>query len=110
VWGILEPCTGQMVMITVSDPSSCAQTGRRPAPLVRAAIPRAPHPPAYVAKLQRAWRVIVPIRGRLTPRIMARAFPTQLAALRWLASADGEDAVAHERGQHRPSASVQDSL
>jgi hypothetical protein len=69
----------------------------RPEPLVRPAVPRAAHPPAYVAKLRKAWRVVVPVRGRLSPRLIAREFPTQSAALRWLASEDGQRAVAQER-------------
>jgi hypothetical protein len=94
--------TGQTVMVTVPDPSSSASflKGSRPEPLVRAAIPRAPHPPAYVAKLQKAWRVVVPIRGRLSPRVIARAFPSQSAAMSWLATEDGQSAVARERSGH----------
>src|SRR3954470_16816596 len=73
------------------DPSRPASTrmNLRPEPLVRVAVPRAAHPPAYVAKLRKAWRVVVPVRGRLSPRLIAREFPTQSAALRWLASEDG---------------------
>ena len=85
-------------------PSASFLKGSRPEPLVRAAIPRAPHPPPYVAKLRKAWRVIVPIRGRLSPRILARAFPTQSAALSWLASDDGQNAVARERAGYQHSA------
>jgi hypothetical protein len=99
-------CTGQTVMVTVPDPSSSASAPKAPrsAPLARTALPRAPHPPAYVAKLRKAWRVVVPIRGRLSPRVIAREFPTQLAALSWLASEDGQTAVARERSGHRHSA------
>ena len=71
--------------------------GPRSEPLVQAALPRAPHAPAYVAKLRKAWRVVVPIRGRLSPRVIARAFPSQSAAFHWLASEDGQNAVARER-------------
>jgi hypothetical protein len=89
-------------MATVPDPLSSASflKGSRPEPLLRAAIPRAPHSPPYVAKLRKAWRVVVPIRGRLNPRVIARAFPTHSAALSWLASADGQNAVARERSGH----------
>ena len=81
------------------DPSRPASTrmNLRPEPLVRPAVPRAAHPLAYVAKLRKAWRVVVPVRGRLSPRLIAREFPTQSAALRWLASEDGQRAVAQER-------------
>jgi hypothetical protein len=99
-------CTGQTVMVTVPDPSSSASAPKAPRsePLARTALPRAPHPPAYVAKLRKAWRVIVPIRGRLSPRVIAREFPTQSAALSWLASEDGQTAVARERSGHQHSA------
>jgi hypothetical protein len=88
-------------MIALSDPSPSAspRTGLRSEPLVRAAVPRAPHAPAYVAKLRKAWRVVVPIRGRLNPRMIAREFPTQSAALSWLASEEGQNAVACERSE-----------
>src|SRR5215204_5797009 len=90
-------------MVTVPDPSSSASflKGSRSEPLVRPAIPRAPHPPAYVAKLRKAWRVVVPIRGRLSPRVIARAFPSQSAALSWLATEDGQSAVARERAGYQ---------
>jgi hypothetical protein len=104
----LALCTGQtvMVMVTVPDPLSSASflNGSRPKPLVWAAIPRAPHPPAYVAKLRKAWRVVVPIRGRLSPRVIAHAFPTQSAALSWLASGEGQSAVAGARSGPQQSA------
>src|SRR5215204_4331852 len=89
-------------MVTVPDPSSSASflKGSRSEPLARPAIPRAPHPPTYVAKLRKAWRVVVPVRGRLNPRVIARAFPTEAAALSWLASDDGQNAVARERSGH----------
>jgi hypothetical protein len=94
-------CTGQIVMVTVPNPSSASfLNGSRSEPLVRTAIPRAPHPPAYVAKLRKAWRVVVPVRGRLSPRVIARAFPTQSAAVHWLTSQEGQDAVARERSGH----------
>ena len=72
----------------------------RPEPLARPVVPRASHPSAYVAKLRKAWRVVVPIRGRLTPRLIAREFPSQSAAFHWLASEDGQSEVAHERNGH----------
>ena len=105
VLSTLALCIGQTVMVTVPDPSSSASflKGPRSEPLVRAAIPRAPHAPAYVAKLRKAWRVIVPIRGRLSPRIITREFPTQSAAFHWLASEEGQTAVVRERSGHRQS-------
>ena len=106
VLSIVDPCTGQTVTITVPDPppSTVPRKGPRFEPLARPVAPRAPHPPAYVAKLRKAWRVIVPIRGRLSPRVIAREFPTQLAALSWLASKDGQNAVARERAGSQHSA------
>ena len=93
-------------MVTVPGPSSSAPflKGSRSEPLVRPAIPRAPHPPAYVAKLRKAWRVVVPIRGRLSPRVIARAFPSQSAALSGLVSKEGQTAVARERAGYQHSA------
>jgi hypothetical protein len=106
VLSTLALCTGQIVMVTVPDPSSSASflKGPRSKPLVRPAIPRAPQAPAYVAKLRKAWRVVVPVRGRLSPRVIAREFPTQSAALSWLASEDGQNAVARERAGSQHSA------
>ena len=59
------PLHRQTVMIPNPLPSAPSLKGPRSEPLVRAAPPRAPHAPAYVAKLRKAWRVVVPIRGRL---------------------------------------------
>jgi hypothetical protein len=93
-----------MITVSAPSPSASSRTGLRSGPLVRTAVPRAPHAPAYVAKLRKAWRVVVPIRGRLSPRIIAREFPTQSAALSWLASEEGQNAVACERSGHWHSA------
>src|SRR3954470_15756421 len=92
----LALCTGWTVMVTVPDFASSRKEPRSE-PLLRAALSRAPHPPAYVAQLRKAWRVVVPVRGRLSPRVIARAFPTQSAALSWLATEEGQSAVARER-------------
>src|SRR5215207_103479 len=100
----INPLYPQTVMIPNPLPSAPSLKRPRSEPLVRAAPPRAPHPPAYVAKLRKAWRVVVPVRGRLSPRVIARAFPTQLAALSWLASNEGQTAVARERAGPRQSA------
>ena len=91
----------QTVMIPNPLPSAPSLKGPRSEPLVRVAPLRAPHAPAYVAKLRKAWRVVVPIRGRLSPRIIARAFATQSAAFHWLASDDGQNAVAREQAGHQ---------
>jgi hypothetical protein len=106
VLSTLALCTGHTVMVMVTVPLSSASLlkGSRSAPLVRPVAPRAPHAPAYVAKLRKAWRVIVPVRGRLSPRVIARAFPSQSAALSWLASNEGQTAVARERTGSQHSA------
>ena len=95
--------SGHTVMVTVPDLAS-SRKEPRPEPLGRAALPRAPHPPAYVAQLRKAWRVVVPVRGRLSPRVIARAFPSRSAALSWLATEEGQSAVARERSGPRQSA------
>ena len=48
------------------------------------------HPPAYVLQIKRQWRVIVPIRGKLTPKICATEFPSRGTAEAWLRSDEGE--------------------
>jgi len=98
------PLHRQTIMIPNPLPSAPSLKGPRSEPLVRPAIPRAPHPPTYVAKLRKAWRVVVPVRGRLSPRIIAREFPTQSAALTWLSSEEGQNAVACERARYQHSA------
>jgi hypothetical protein len=55
------------------------------------------HSPAYVAEIRKKWRVVVPIRGRLSPRMCPQEFETQHAALLWLQSEGGLAAVALER-------------
>jgi hypothetical protein len=104
VLSALALCTGHTAMVTVPLSSASLLKGSRSAPLVRPVAPRAPHAPAYVAKLRKAWRVIVPVRGRLSPRVIARAFPSQSAALSWLASKEGQTAVARERAGSQDSA------
>jgi hypothetical protein len=59
------------------------------------------HAPAYVMPLQGAWRVIVPIRGRLSPQVLAPEFATKAAAAEWLDSPDGHSTIANERARRR---------
>jgi hypothetical protein len=59
------------------------------------------HSPAYVMPLQGTWRVIVPIRGRLSPKVLTPEFATRAAASEWLESAEGQSVVAFERRQKR---------
>jgi hypothetical protein len=56
------------------------------------------HSPAYVMRFKRAWQVVVPIRGKLAPRICPEIFPTQASAEAWLRSAEGIVAVDILRG------------
>ena len=45
------------------------------------------HPSAYVAELRQGdWRVVVPIRGKLSPRIAQRSFSNRTEACAWLQS------------------------
>ena len=69
VLSILDPRTGRTVMVTVPDPLSPAafHKGSRSEPFVRAARPRAPHPPAYVQHP-------VHHRQRHRPTIMCRTW------------------------------------
>ena len=57
------------------------------------------HSPAYVAEIRKKWRVVVPIRGKLSPRMWPQEFETQHAALLWLQSEGGLAAVALERAR-----------
>ena len=59
------------------------------------------HSRAYVGEVGTAWRVIVPIRGRLTPVVLAERFQSKTAALDWLYSAQGEATVSSERRRVR---------
>jgi hypothetical protein len=58
---------------------------------------RLEHSPAYVAQVGRAWRVVVPIKGKLSPRVCATEFPTQISAVIWLQSDAGQHEVALKR-------------
>jgi hypothetical protein len=51
---------------------------------------RQAHPPAYVLQIKRQWRVVVPIRGKLTPKICATEFRSRGIAEAWLRSDEGE--------------------
>lgn len=52
------------------------------------------HPSAYVAELRQGeWRVVVPVRGKLSPRIAQHAFPDKSGASAWLQSEAGMNTV-----------------
>lgn len=57
------------------------------------------HSPAYVAELGRSWRVVIPIRGRLAPRLWPEEFATQIEAIAWLQSEEGIEAIALQRSR-----------
>ena len=50
---------------------------------------RQEHSPAYVLQVKRQWRVVVPVRGKLTPRICATEFSSRASAEAWLRSDEG---------------------
>ncbi len=53
------------------------------------------HPSAYVAEFRGGdWRVVVPVRGKLSPRIAQRSFSNQREASAWLESEAGEETVS----------------
>lgn len=54
---------------------------------------RQDHSPAYVLEIKRQWRVVIPVRGKLTPRICATEFPSCARAEAWLHSSEGERTV-----------------
>jgi hypothetical protein len=54
---------------------------------------RQEHSPAYVLQIKKQWRVVVPIRGKLTPRICATEFPSRASAETWLRSYEGARTV-----------------
>jgi hypothetical protein len=64
---------------------------------------RQDHPPAYVLQIKRQWRVVVPMRGKLTPKICAKEFPSRRAAEAWLRSDDGEHEVETYRSRLVPA-------
>ena len=52
------------------------------------------HPSAYVAEIRQGdWRVVVPIRGKLSPRIAQCSFPSKKDASTWLNSEIGSHAI-----------------
>jgi hypothetical protein len=55
------------------------------------------HSPAYVLQIRSRWRVVVPVRGKLTPRICPEKFPTRSSAEAWLNSDEGTCMVEVQR-------------
>jgi hypothetical protein len=60
---------------------------------------RRSHSPAYVAQIGACWRVVVPVRGKLSASLYPSSFPTRASADAWLRSAEGQYAVALTRGE-----------
>src|SRR4051794_5748955 len=56
------------------------------------------HSSAYVLQIKRQWRVVVPVRGKLTPRICAAEFPSHESAEAWLRSDVGLRTIEAQRG------------
>jgi hypothetical protein len=67
---------------------------------------RLDHSPAYVAQVGRAWRIVVPIKGKLSPRVCANEFPTQISAVIWLQSDEGQQEVAIKRASRSAARSL----
>jgi hypothetical protein len=57
------------------------------------------HPPAYVLEIKRRWRIVGPIRGKLTPKIHATEFSSRASAQAWLRSEDGQHTVDSYQGE-----------
>ncbi len=58
--------------------------------------------PAYPMQIAGQWRVVVPIRGKLTPRVHAHVFSNRDEADRWVRSETGRQIVAEMR-ERRPA-------
>jgi hypothetical protein len=57
------------------------------------------HPPAYALQFKRQWRIMVPIRGKLTPKICPAEFPSRGSAEAWLRSDEGKLMVDSYQGR-----------
>jgi hypothetical protein len=55
------------------------------------------HAPPYVMEIAGQWRVVVPVRGKLTPRVCADFFSSRQHAEAWLASEEGHQTTAEIR-------------
>jgi len=69
------------------------------------------HPSAYVVELRQGeWRVVVPIRGKLSPRLAQCSFSSRQDASAWLESEAGMHTVSVLRMKPRPAGQSPDSL
>ncbi len=64
---------------------------------------RRDHPPAYALQIKRQWRIVVPISGKLTPKICPTEFPSRASAEAWLYSDDGQRTVGSFQGSSTPA-------
>ena len=64
---------------------------------------RQDHQPAYVLQMKRQWRVVVPIRGKLTPKICAKEFPSRSTAEAWLRSDEAQREMKAYRSRLAPA-------
>jgi hypothetical protein len=55
--------------------------------------------PAYVLQIRKHWRIVVPIRGKLTPKRCTAEFPSRASAEAWLCSDDGKRTVDEYHGR-----------
>ena len=60
------------------------------------------HSPAYVLEMRGRWRIVVPVRGKLAPKICAAEFATRAGAETWLRSEEGTLAVSLTRAGASP--------
>jgi hypothetical protein len=57
------------------------------------------HSPPYALQIHGRWRVVVPVRDRLTPKICPQKFPTRASAETWLQSEEGARTVELARSR-----------
>jgi len=55
------------------------------------------HSPAYVLEMRGRWRIVVPVRGKLAPKICPAEFATRAGAEAWLRSEEGALTVSLTR-------------
>jgi hypothetical protein len=57
------------------------------------------HSPPYVLQIRGRWRIVVPIRGKLSPKICEVEFATRASAEAWLRSEEGTITVGMARSR-----------
>lgn len=61
--------------------------------------------PPYVMRRYGDWRVIIPVRGKLSPYVAGPRFKTELEAVTWLNSPEGQVVIAQSVG-HKATVDV----